>query len=217
MPQDLYGFPRDLPRGVRFVVYSNEDYGWTATLAAGVNDVINFALPYPASMDFFNESFILHAIEFLQCTDQLPTGSRAILQAYLSMLKVEFAATFRGAATDTEDEALKSKFAGPILFGQLSGNVQAAAAAEGGWRRYDNTYNAVYFPPTPEGLDLVTPLYLDFVNQSGSAAVATNIWTDGDNAGFELVMLRCWFTKRRLTQSERDFRAGVLSLMVLES
>ncbi|NHJ86151.1 MAG: hypothetical protein FK734_11865 [Asgard group archaeon] len=205
------------PSNIDFYTLSNEDIGFTASLVTGTNDVINFALPYPATVNLAEETIVVYALEFIyQATDGFATSlSNQSLLVFLSMLKKEFTATFRGNGADSEDEAIKSKFAGNIFFGRVRQNLTAAAAVEGSQREADTIVNALYFPPIP--LDLATPLFIDFVNQSNTIALATNAITAANFADFERVNIRVWFTKRKLTNEEKSMRQSGRRFQILDA
>lgn len=215
--QSVYGFKKDMPKDIDFYVLSNEDIGLNANLATGVNDVYSFALPYPSSIDLTKETIVVHAIEFIKQGSHNNKGTTAMqgLLAFLSMLDNEFAATFTGNASDSEDENLKAHFARNIYFGDLKINVTAAASVEGTERQNDTVVDAIYFPPVP--LDLLTPLYIQFVNQSISITLATNAVAGANFTSFELVQIVVWFTRRKLTSAEMNARNMQLRFQRLDS
>jgi len=217
--QIIYGFPAPLPPDVDFYTLTNEDIGFTTALTTGVNDVYSFALPYPSSIDLFEETIVIHAIEFLFVAND---SARAVgdlngLLAFLSMLDKEFPPTFNGNLGDTSDEAWKAQFGGPIYFGERERMNTTVASVEANTYRNDYIRNANYFPPVP--LDLLTPLYIQFVNQNTAIDLATSVgtlasFTTGD---VERVTLRPWFTKRNLTTSERSARNTAVRFQLLDS
>jgi hypothetical protein len=223
MPQEVYGFPEAIAKlwpdereGLDFYVLSNEDIGFIANLVAGTNDVFSFALPYPSSIDLFDETIKVWAIEFIHNDPhQANVATFHGLLAYMSMLDKEFAATFLGNGSDSEDENLKAHFAGNIYFGNNKMSVTATAAVEGMERHMDMMQQAIYFPPVP--LDLVTPLYIQLVNMNVTVALATNVPTAANFTEFEKVMLRVWFTRRKLTSSEKSARAMQINWQRLDS
>lgn len=217
--QTNYGFPHLFkpPPDLDFYVLSNEDIGFIANLVTGTNDVFAFALPYPSSIDLFDETIVVHAIEFIFQSIAKPTTGTSVygLLAFLSMLDKEFSPTFLGVGADTEDENLKAQFAGNIYFGYGRTNITAVASVEGTERNMDSMVKATYFPPIP--LDLVTPLYIQFVNQSATITLATNASAMRDFDQFEKVYLRVWFTTRKLTESEKSARAMQVRWQRLDS
>lgn len=217
MPQENYGFNLKMPEDIDFMVLSNEDINFIANLVAGTNDVHSFALPYPASVDLFDETITVYAIEFIKHDDNRTVGTTTAqcLQAYLSMLDQAFAVDWEGNADDDEDENLKAHFAGPIFFGHKQLNVTAVASVEGTERRNDRNVLAMYIPPIP--LDLITPLYIQFVNMSGTVTLATNAVAAANYTAFEAVQLRVWFTTRKLTAAEKSARSMQLRFQRIDS
>jgi len=215
--EQIYGFPRIMPLAVDFVVYSNEDIGFIANLVAGTNDVYAFALPYPATLDLFDETIVVHAIEFMS---HIPANTREGvtvqgLVAHLSMLDREFGPSWFGLVSDAEDEAIKAQFAGPMYFGANQINITAVASVEGTQRNQDSTITAVYYPPVP--LDLITPLFIQFTDQSVTITLATNVDVEADFTDFEAVVLRVWFTRRNLTSAEKATRNMAIRFQRLDS
>jgi len=217
MSQSVHGFPAPLPFSVDFVVYSNEDIGMTAALAVGVNDVFAFAMPYPASMDLMTQSMVVWAMEFVVQKNSYDggTGNVEALNAFLSMLDREFAATFIGVGVDAEDENIKAQFARNIYFGGNTAQEVATASVEGGTRVNDAQIDALYFPPVP--LDLITPLYIQLVNQSSNETLATNVVAAANFTTFERVNIIPWFTIRNLSPAELAFRNVQLRFQRLDS
>lgn len=204
MPVQVYGFPAQLPPDVDFVTYSNEDLGFTAAFAAGA-DVARFALPYPSSMNLWEETMIVHCIEFIKHDRNGPINGATLLgglTAHLSMLDEQFGDNWGGDLTDTDDEAFKAQFAGPIYFGNNWVNVTAVASVEGSARPVDTNTTAQYFPPVP--LNLITPLYVQLTNTMFNITLATNVVGIDDDANCsEQTALRVWFTPRPLSAMEQ--------------
>lgn len=215
--QQIYGFPRELPPDVDFYVLSNEDVGFETALTTGSNDVYQFAMPYPSSMEIDDETIIVHAIEFMLHAEHKAKGGGGVqnLLVYLSMLDIDFTATFRGGLGDTDDEAMKSKFAGPMFIGESHLNVTAVASVEGTQRFFDNVISALYYPPVP--LDLLTPLYVDLVNSAVSVTLATNAAAAANFTDVDKFTMKVWFTIRKLTKAEKDARSVQLRFQRLDS
>lgn len=216
--QEIYGFPAPLPLDVMFVTFSNEDFGFDDALVTGTNENTQFALPMPASLDTDREAIVVFALEFINMgvsSNLLTTTAVSGLDVYLSALDKEFGATFRGVLDDTEDEAWKSKFGGPLYFGTDLATITAAASVEGTQRKTDAEVSALYFPPVP--LDLVDPLFITFVNKSSDIVLATNATTFRDFNTFERVSIRTWYVKRQLTRAEMGDRAVMNRFQRLES
>lgn len=213
----IYGFPAPLPFEVDFYELSNEDIGFTANLATGTNDSHSFSLPYPASIDLFEETIVVHCVEFYMDLPAHTAGASAFfgLQAFISMLQKDFSATYRDQGGDGEDENLKAQLDGWIYFGQKKIIPTAAAAVEGVQRDMDVMQKAKWFPPVP--LDLVSPLYLQFVNASVNVTLATNNITDASFTPFEQVKTKVWFTRRKLTAAEKQSRNVAIRFQHLDS
>lgn len=209
--RQTYGFPELVSKywrnDVDFYVLSNEDIGFVDAMVATTNDIYNFALPYPATVNLSEETIVVYALEFVY---QAPSLSGSVtsyeaIAAFLSFLDKDFAVDWRGAGSDIEDEALKSKFARNIIFGRTKSSVTAVVSVEGAHRDLDNLQQAIYFPPVP--LDLVYPLFVDFVNNTMTITLADNTGAIGNFSGVERVNIVVWFTKRKLTASEKSARS----------
>jgi len=218
MVQVDYGFPVILPLSADFVVFSNEDIGFVASLATGVNDVFAFALPYPASTDLMLESMVVWAMEFvMQISGRAAANLGSLgLYAYLSMLDREFAATFVGVGADVEDENLKAQFARLIYFGDRQPNLVTTAATEPSTGSpIDNIEMAMYGPPAP--LDLISPLYVQLTNASRTRTLITNAVAGLSFSGFEQVYIVVWFTMRTLSSFELSVRSMQLRYQRIDS
>lgn len=199
------GFPAPLPFGIDFVTYSNEDVGYTAAYAAGT-DVYQFPLPYPSSMNLWEETLMLFAMEFIHQTAQFSRGSLVTrgLMVHLSMLADDFGPNWGGILADAEDEAFKSMFAGPFYFGEKGIYLTDSDNAATIYYRADKGINVLYYPPEP--LDLVTPLYVNLTNSGGTVTLATlGSVLDDDMNITEEVAFRVWFIKRDYTAMEKAF------------
>lgn len=208
MSRHVYGFPELVAgywrKDIDFYVLSNEDIGFLGSLVTGTNEIHNFALPYPATVDLSEETIVVYALEFLMDneTGDIQDLTKNALMAYLSFLDKDFVATFRGIGADAEDEALKSKFASHIVFGQIKTVLPATVSVEGASRSMDGTQQAIYYPPMP--LDLLTPLFVDLLNISMANTLATNAVASATFTFFERVRIIVWFTKRRLSSFEKS-------------
>ncbi len=204
--EELYGFPAPLPFGIDFVVYSNEDLGRTAAFAAGL-DTFNLALPYPSSMNLWEETMMLFCIEFCRHSNTLlaprltEAGGEII---HLSMLDDDFGANWGGILLDAEDETLKAKFAGPMYYGERTRVMVTTAQTDGGYAPFDHLQICKYFPPEP--LDLVTPLFINWTNAMGTYVLVTNAVVLDDDADItETIFARVWFIKRDYSRLELAF------------
>lgn len=205
MADIIAGFPAPLPFGIDFVTYSNEDLGFIAAYAAGL-DVFQFPLPYPSSMNLWRESMILFAMETIAHGLARPRASLSTLGIiqHLSMLGDDFGANWEGILVDAEDETFKAQFAGPDYAGEAKMNLLATANTQSTLILADNQQNIKYFPPEP--LDLVTPLYINWTNASASFTLATAASTNTDAADItERMAIRAWFIKRDYTAAEKAF------------
>lgn len=223
MPVDHYGPQILMPADADFYLLSNEDIGFESALVTGTNDNYVFALPMPSSLDLDEESLMIHSIEYgliYDLTHEYKDEPANALDVYMSFLNKSalLPATWRGALTDSEDEWLKSQFAGPIRMGRLSRGVTAAAAVEGSWRRMDNTYTAIYHPEWADGIDCFDPLYITLVNQGVAVTLATNATADDNFSANEFFYIRVWYTKRKLTNAEKLLRQQFSNrFMIIES
>lgn len=205
MADIIAGFPAPLPFGIDFVTYSNEDLGFTAAYAAGT-DVFQFPLPYPSSMNLWEESMILFCMETIAHGLSRPRASLSTLGIiqHLSMLGDDFGGNWEGILVDAEDETFKAQFAGPDYAGEVGVNLLATANTQSLAVPGDVQQNIKYYPPEP--LDLVTPLYINWTNQSASFTLATVATTNTDAADItERMAIRAWFLKRDYTSMEKAF------------
>lgn len=205
MAEIVTGWPAPLPFGIDFVTYSNEDLGRTAAYSAG-NDVQQVPMPYPSSMNLWEETFILFAIEFIHHNNDQAKTSLIFAgeTVHLSMLGDDFGDNWASVLVDAEDETWKAQFAGPFYVGELWRSLTATASVEGIQRRQDVNQSVLYYPPEP--LDLVTPLYINYTNASTNHTLATNVVSQDDDANFtEQVTVRAWFLKRDYTPQEKAF------------
>jgi len=204
--ETIYGFPAPMPFGIDFVNYSNEDLGRVNSFAAGL-DTFNLALPYPSSMNLWEETMMLFCIEFISQRGNLLGPALAQVGGevvHLSMLDDDFGANWDGILVDGEDEAMKAKFAGPMYYGRRSQQLTATARTESFGGPLDNTEIAKYYPPEP--LDLVTPLFINWTNAMGTYTLVTGaVVLDDDADTTEALMVRVWFIKRDYSRLELAF------------
>lgn len=203
-----YETPYIIDRRADFAWMSNEDLGVTITFATGVNDTEEYAFPYPSSIDLFEETTVLYKMDTMllveQTTDILATEIVELLNFYSSMLQVEFNATFQGTATDAEDEALKTTFAGPMTVGRAD-FVYTLAAAPAQSVAMPKQIAVAQYMPFSAGIDLITPIYYKLYNNSYSVSNAF-VLAAADFANPETFAQRMWHRKRSLTSQERSFR-----------
>lgn len=215
--QVIYGFPQvPMPLDIDFVNYSNEDQGFNASLVPGTNDNQEIALPYPATLDLFDETIRVHALEFILAKGQgydVGTVPNA-LTVWLSMLDRSFTVSWFGELADADDEAMKAQFAGPMQFGTTRAHVTGTAAL-GDLHNSDSVNNILYYPPVP--LDLVTPLFITLVNSSFTITLLTNAKVEVSFTRFEQVVIRTWFNRRPLTPAEMQSRNMAIRFQRLDS
>lgn len=214
--QEVYGFPFPMPNAIDFVNYSNEDIGFNANLVAGVNDVEQFAVPYPATLDLFAQTISVHAIEFILHNDRKIRGGVTFFSylVHLSMLDREFSVSWFGNLDDGNDEAWKAQFAGPMHVGTMGGAITASASVEGSHREISHQ-DVLYYPPVP--LDLITPLFVQYTNQTATINTTTNAVVEADFSAFERSTLRMWFVTRFLSAEERATRNTSIRFQRLDS
>lgn len=201
------GWPLPWPTQAVPLVYSNENIGFTANLVTGTNDVFQFAMPLPGSIDKFRETMVIHACDYLFLNEIGNPGlGPNSLQVTMSMLAKDFDGAFRGTGVDAEDETMKSQFDGPYNFGALEHILVTTAATEPG-RVQDNTVNLRWIPPRP--IDLSIPFYNNFINTSKLITLITSAAADASFTQFEKIMVRPWVTFRRLSRMERRARMAL--------
>lgn len=199
------GFPGPMPGLSDFYHLTNEQIGLTATLASGVNDVYQFALPFPSSINLHTQTMIIWAIDFMFLDVNAAKDDGAQwLGFYVSMLKKSFAVTFRGLASDAEDDNLKAQLDGPYEFGHKLYHATDGSLASP-WQ-YDMDVNQLvrWFPVVP--LRLLTPLYITLFNQTVTVDPVTGDETAADFSQVESVAIKPWFTLSNLTPLEMSQR-----------
>lgn len=206
MNWEIAGFPAPLPLGVDFVTYSNEDIGHTVAYAAG-SDNYQFALPYPSSMNLWEETMMVFAIDFIYSPQGAAHTALTSVgyKVNFSMLGDNFGANWGGGLADTEDETFKAQFDGPYYFGHKKMVLTGAArTVPSDMLTLPQTQCLRYFPPEP--LDLVTPLYINLTNAGMTFTLGTGASVlDDDQDATELMAVRVWFLKRDYTQEEKRF------------
>jgi len=208
---------RVLPSNVMFVYYTNENFGFTASLADGTNSVEAFALPIPATINIFEQTPVWHKLDFIivQKNGGNLAATMENLTVWLSYLDREFAATFEGIGTDAEDENLKAQFDGPYIFGLIEAKAVRSSNTSAYPDKAQIGVNIRYTPPTI--LDGSHPLYIQFVSGGVTVTAATGAQVDKDFTLFERVAIRGWFTVRLLTPSEMSARNTALRFQRLSS
>jgi len=197
-----YGRAQDpsYPSDLDFVVVTNEDLGFTANLVTGVNENFESTIPYPQEWDPDSEVCVLRKIQgWLNQESSHRDDVGSSLVTSLSYLDRSPTATFRGTQSDTEDEYIKSLFAGPMSSGTKL--WPTATGFLGGF--FDNrmTYGWEYVPELP--LSMFFPIYLELVNNTVSVDVATGDETNVTFSSVEAVNHRYYYNIRRMNKAER--------------
>lgn len=214
-----YGAERVLPPS-DFAVYTNEQYGWTAALVDGTNEVFAFAMPYPSGINLESQTIQLLAEDWAAhaAGPTIPNETQ-MMSVYLSMLDEEFGATSGAILTDVDDEEMRAHFDGPIKFGKSSAWMADATAGTAVGNFVDpNLDSAIRYYPWVRKVDLLTPLYHQIVGGSYTMGVVSEVppaSTDTDI--FEQVTLKPIYTVRNLTSRERSMRNSQFQWMRLNS
>jgi len=206
-----------LPRGAKLAVFSNEDIDFEASLVTGVNENHEFYLPVPMAIDRFEETFVVHELEFRMIDGNTVAQAGTAFQSLkvlLSYLDVDPSLTgFRGILTDNEDEFWKTVFFGPEIFGDVRKKVTATVAIDGSVSEGPQNQDLIYTPPYP--LDQGIPMKIRFVNVSSTVLLATGVHTFATFTNFEKVSMRVWYTVRKLTSAEKSQRNSGMILQRL--
>lgn len=202
---------------VDFALYDNEDIGLDAAIAS--DDAYEFALPYPADVDLDEEALQIHWIDFIfQDSPLHDLDADIALEAVdllFSMLDFDFnTSNPANTADDTNALELKKAFDGPYTWEwnkKLLSHASGTPASES------------VVPPQGAGmgqgiqflrwiplhiLDLPLPLFIAFVNRSKDQT-ETNMDTafvETATTLQERVMMRIWYTSRKLTANEKSLR-----------
>lgn len=194
--------------------YDNIDIGFTGNIA--VDDVYNFALPYPADIDLEDEVMVLEWIDFIFQEDKLyDLGAAAeiinlALDITFSMLQTAFVTGFPARSFDTTNLLeYKKTFDGPYNFRCQDSILEHAGGSDTAHMLLltkDLQWGAKtlrYVPPIP--LDLVTPLIIDLINRSMAfdATALDTIATTSAFTGQTNFALRPWYSKRKRTTAEK--------------
>lgn len=215
----VYGTPMPLPINAKPVTFTNEDFGFNASLVWNTNDHEQFDLPIPASIDEWYETYVIWKMQFsLIETPHYTDDKEGGLTVWLSYLNRSLSVAWGGVLSDSQDEWVKSQFAGPMYFGPSSvTNTDTNTAAVGGQIKWpsDDEISAIYYPEIP--LDQSYPMRVTLHANAFTVDPDTNDETSVDFTGFEKVIIRCWFTKRNLSRAEIDARAPVQRFLHIES
>lgn len=206
---ETYEKPFDLPRGTDFATMSNEDNGFTTALTSGSANTYEFAAPYPSSIDLFDQTVEWFKSDYLYLKhpNDVDNGEDyEVLGIENSMLQIEHGAAYNGAGADVEDEAHKSKFAGPFSIGMYNALGGSASAGGGGVALQLANKCVMQYSPLREGIDLLTPRYEVYYGLTKDVAEATGALSNSDFDDVENVSERQWVRPRMLTRAEKDYR-----------
>lgn len=181
---------------------------------------ITVSLTYPSGIDLSRETIKVWAIDFLKIDSQQPEINLFAVDVMISMLSQGVAEDYSGVATATSNAALRTYFDGQFRFGETG--AQLAVQGTDDVDQYydvntDGPRHVRWYPPT-ESVDLLTPLFITFINaaynlvEEGNPALV--VFGDGQLA---TLALRVWFTTRQLTQSEISQRGSQLQWQRLNS
>lgn len=209
--------PRVLPDDVDFVVYSNEDYGFTSALTDAAA-IFAFSMPYPAGMNLFEETIEAYQIDFI--AGQQVAADSLIgrgMQVWMSMLDKEFTAGWTGIPTDAEDENIKAHFEGPMYMGNRVVTIPGSGETTGYEVTVDSNIHLRWYPVMKK-LRLTTPLFVQFKGISATVTLATRaIAVTGDYALHETNPLRMFYRVVKLSTAEKGLRSAQLRWQILNS
>lgn len=181
---------------------------------------ITVSLTYPSGIDLSRETIKVWAIDFLKMDSIKPEQSIFAIDVMISMLSQGVAEDYSGVATAVSNAALRTYFDGQFRFGEVDG--QDAVQGTDDVDLYvnvisDGPRHVRWYPPT-ESVDLLTPLFITFVNAAfilvEEGQPAEIVWGDGQLAS---IALRVWFTTRRLSADEIKQRGSQLQWQRLNS
>jgi len=194
----MINYPGDLD----FVIVTNEDLGFTATLVAATNDNLGTTLPYPQEWDPDTEVCVLYKLQgWIQDSEYWKDDATQALLVFLSYLDRIPTATYRGVGTDANDEWMKAQFAGPMNVGVKRMGPSATAMTEAGTLLGQNQVGFEYVPEIP--LSMFFPIYLDIVSNSATHALVTSDDTAASFSFFEAFTMRYYYRIRRMNRAER--------------
>jgi len=213
-----YGAPRMLDSSVDFAVYTNEQFGFTANIAADGH--FAYATPFPSGVDLQNQTIQLQRLDkgVFSYEPATPSDPNQTLACMLSMLDEEFGDFVGTRLLDANDEEFRAQFDGPIQYGNFYNFSQQTGAGDEDFRHtYDSDMNKfVHYYPAIKQLDLLTPLYQQEVNTS----LLFTALSDPSAAAFteqESTFQRLYYDVRNLTSAEKNMRGNQLQWMRLNS
>lgn len=217
-PLTMMELKRATKNRLDWVYLTNEVLGFITAMTTSLNDVFSFTLPYPSGIDLTEKTIEVYNLEFMLSNNDGTIGSDGTTNAlwvYLSMLDLEFTATFQGQAVDAEDSNLKAHFAGPYYVGERATNIVAGTIANDFEALIsDVDQNVSYWPMLP--LRLAAPLVIQLVNRSqviNDAGVSASL----DLNTVENFAMRYWYRVVNLTREERTVRHPQLAWQQLGS
>jgi len=206
---------------VDFAVYSNEDIGFDTALT--INNTYVFALPYPSDVDIEDEAMIVQWIDFIYLNNELDWSSEAALARYalgivFSMLKIAFGDNSNNPISQLDSvnqSEFKKCFDGQYIW-ELTRGLHTDTIATGGMTEnvgaVDGAGQTVlrWIPLHP--IDLPLPLFIGLTNLS-MLLITDRHDTIGTRpslpqANLEFIALRAFYTKRKLTASEKSVRGA---------
>lgn len=197
------------PSDTDFVVVTNEDLGFTATLDTSLNH-LNTTLPYPQEWDQDSEVVVLRKLQIFLHDLEYPADDVFEMAATnLSYLdRNPNAANYQGVGADTEDEYHKSLFAHGMACGH-SINFESATAnvAFGNITQGDSQIGASYVPEIP--LSMFFPIYLDIYGSAAANALLTGNETQSTFTFFERYTIRYFYNIRRMNSAERSLQEAL--------
>lgn len=213
-----YGLER-IMRKSDWALFTNEQLGLLAALtAAAANRII--ALPFPSGFNIEMQTITTHKLQFDQHSPQPITKKNQMLAVYLSMLNKKFKDDFV-RLEDSEDEAMRAQFEGPMYFGHsIATHSVGAADVIGADTGSGHSQIRANWNPEVRTVRQLTPFYLQFQNASTSGITTLGgvpTVVDYDLTEIEATTVREWFNVVQLTPAERGFRGDQLQWLRLNS
>jgi len=213
-----YGLERIMRRS-DWALFTNEQLGFLAALtAAAANRII--ALPFPSGFNIELQTITTSKLSFDQHSPQPITKKNQMLAVYLSMLNKKFKADFV-RLEDSEDEAMRAQFEGPMYFGHSRlANSFGATGEVANLGSHGHAQIRANWNPEVRSVRQLTPFYVQFQNASTvgiAAPQASPTVADYDLTEVEATTIREWFNVVPLTAAERGFRGDQLQWLRLNS
>ncbi len=212
-----YGAPRTLSEPVDWALFTNDQYGFTTTLDS-TKQTFTFASPFPSGFNLEDQTIKMKRMDYNMARHGDPQDFAYALSVYLSMLEEDFPGAFGVLATNADKQTMRSQFDGPIKFGQTTEYTTDATLNHEGTtisQQINSDTLQIYYPPIAE-VDLLTPLYQQFVNETlNTTDTAFTVRADFDQN--DTVTYRQWFEVRNLTSAEKSMRGNQLQWLRLNS